>query len=94
MEKPKDAHWQATKRIFRYVKGTKRYGILYITSKNSELIGYTDSDWARSIDDQKSTSGYVFHMGSGAISWASKKQPIVALSTAEVEYVAATAVAC
>eukprot|EP00253_Pinus_taeda_P024150 PITA_24150 len=51
-------------------------------------------DWARSVDDRKSTSGYVFHMGSGAISWASKKQTIVALSTAEAEYVAATTVAC
>ena len=52
------------------------------------------SDWAGSVDDRKSTSGYVFHMGSGAISWASKKQPIVALSTAEAEYVAATAATC
>ena len=59
-----------------------------------ELFGYTDSDWAGSLDDRKSTSGYVFHMGSGAISWDSKKQPIVALSTAEVEYVAATAASC
>ena len=94
MEKPKDAHWQAAKRILRYVKGTKRYGILYTTSENSELIGYTDSDWAGSIDDRKSTSGYVFHMGSGATSRTSKKKPIVALSTPEAEYVAATAAAC
>ena len=63
------------------MKETKRFGILYTTLENSELIGYTDSDWARSIDDRKSTSGYVFHMGSGAISWASKKQPIVSLLT-------------
>ena len=94
MERPKEAHWQAAKRILRYVKGTKRYGILYTTSENSELIRYTDSDWAGSIDDRKSTSGYVFHMGSGAISWDSKKQPIVGLSTVEVEYVAATIVDC
>ena len=94
MEKPKDAHWQAAKRILRYVKGTKRFGIFYTTSENSELIGYTDSDWVGSIDDRKSTSSYVFHMGSGAISWSSKKQPIVALSTAKAEYVAATTVAC
>ena len=94
MERPKEAHWQAEKRILRYVKGTKRFGILYIFSENSDLVGYTDSDWAGSGDDRKSTSGYVFHMGSGAISWASKKQLIVALSTAEAEYVAATAAAC
>eukprot|EP00253_Pinus_taeda_P033607 PITA_33607 len=94
MERPKEAHWQAAKRILRYVKETKSFGILYNVSEHSDLVGYTDSDWAGSVDDRKSTSGYVFHMGSGAISWASKKQSIVALSTAEAEYVAATAAAC
>eukprot|EP00253_Pinus_taeda_P009493 PITA_09493 len=94
MERPKEAHWQATKRILSYVKGTKRFGILYTVSECSDLVGYTDSDWAGSVDDWKSTSGYVSHMSSGAISWASKKQPIVALSTAEAEYVVATAAAC
>eukprot|EP00253_Pinus_taeda_P036216 PITA_36216 len=94
VERPKEAHWQAAKRILRYVKGTKMLGILYTVSECSDLVGYTDSDWAGSIDDRKSTSGYVFHMGSGAISWASKKKSIVALSTAEAKYVAATAAAC
>jgi len=94
MERPKEAHWKAAKRILRYVKGTKRFGILYTFSESSDLVGYTDSDWDGSVDDQKSTSGYLFHMGSGAISWASKKQPIVAFSTAEAEYVVATAAAC
>ena len=73
MKRLKEADWQAAKRTLRYVKGTKRFGILYIVSKCSDLIGYTDSDWAGSVDDQKNTSDYVFHMGSGAISWASKK---------------------
>ena len=94
MDRPKEARWKAAKRILRYVKGAKRYGILYTISENYKLIGYTDSDWAGSVDDRKSTSGYVFHMGSEVISWNSKKQPIVALSTAEAEYVAATAAAC
>eukprot|EP00253_Pinus_taeda_P006096 PITA_06096 len=94
MERPKETYWQATKRILRYVKGTKMFGILYNVSKHSDLVGYTDSDWAGSVDDRKNTSGYVFHMGSGAISWASKKQSIAALSTTEAEYVAATATAC
>ena len=76
------------------MKETKRYGILYTTLENFELIGYTDSDWAESIDDRKITSGYVFHMGSGVILWASKKQPIVDLSTIEAKYVAATATTC
>ena len=77
METPKDSHWQAGKRILRYVKGTKGFGILYTTNNDFKLVGYTDSDWAGSLDDRKSTSRYMFHMGSGAISWASKKQPIV-----------------
>eukprot|EP00253_Pinus_taeda_P029123 PITA_29123 len=94
MERPKEAHWQVAKRIMRYVRGTKSFGILYNVSEYSDLVGYTDSDWVGSIDDRKSTSGYVFHMGSGAISWASKKQSIVALSIAEAEYVAATSAAC
>eukprot|EP00253_Pinus_taeda_P010100 PITA_10100 len=94
MERPKEAHWQAAKRILRYVKGTKKFGILYTISECSDLVGYTDSDWAGSVDDRKSTFGYVFHMSSGAISWASKKQPIVTLSIAEVEYVAATTTTC
>eukprot|EP00253_Pinus_taeda_P027748 PITA_27748 len=94
MERPKETHWQAAKRILRYVNGTKGFGILYSSSESFMLTGYTDSDWVGSVDDRKSTSGYVFHMGSGAISWASKKQPVVYLSTTEVEYVVAIAAAC
>ena len=56
---------------------------------NSRMIGYTDSDWARSIDDMKSTSGYAFSLGSRIFSWASKKQATVAQLTAKAKYVAA-----
>jgi len=70
------------------------FGILYAHLDHYKLIGYTDSDWAGSLDDKRSTLGHIFHLGSGAISWASKKKPIVTLSSAEVEYVAATSVAC
>ena len=99
MESPKDSHWQAGKRILRYVSGTKDLGIMYSTSENFKLIGYTDSDNGGSIDegsidDRKSTYGYTFHFGTGVVSWASKKQPIVTLSSAEAEYVAATSAAC
>eukprot|EP00253_Pinus_taeda_P012346 PITA_12346 len=87
IETSKETHWQATKRILRYVNGTKQYGVLYTTTSDFRLVGYTDSDWAESVNDRKSTLGYVFHFGSGAISWASKKQPIVSLSTIEGEYV-------
>eukprot|EP00253_Pinus_taeda_P003789 PITA_03789 len=68
--------------------------VVILISRFMERPKEAHCDWAGSVNDQKSTSGYVFHMGSGAISWASKKQPIVALFTAEAEYVAATAAAC
>lgn len=61
---------------------------------NFTLTGFTDSDWAGNIDDRKSTSGFLFNLGSGAISWSSKKQEVVALSTSEAEYIAATLAAC
>lgn len=64
MERPKEAHWHAAKRILRYVKGTKRFGILYTILECLDLTRYTHSDWPRSVDDRKSTFGYVFHMGS------------------------------
>ena len=67
-EAPKDSHWQAGKRILRYVKGTKGFEIVYTPNNDFKLVGYTNSDWAGSLDDRKSTSGYLFHMGLGAIS--------------------------
>ncbi|XP_058742222.1 secreted RxLR effector protein 161-like [Vicia villosa] len=94
MENPKESHLLAAKRILRYLRGTTNFGIVYKKGENADLIGYTDSDYAGDIDDRKSTSGYVFILGSGAISWSSKKQEIVTLSTTEAEYVAATTCAC
>uniref|UniRef100_A0A803N215 DUF4283 domain-containing protein n=1 Tax=Chenopodium quinoa TaxID=63459 RepID=A0A803N215_CHEQI len=74
MQKPSQIHTQAIKRVLRYLKGTSDYGIWYKPSKNSELIGYSHSDWAESIDDTKSTSGYVFSLRNGVFSWLSQKQ--------------------
>ncbi|WMV30664.1 hypothetical protein MTR67_024049 [Solanum verrucosum] len=65
------------------------YGIMYKFGGDLNLIGYSDSDWARSIDARKSTSGYAFLFGSSICSWLSKKQSVVAQSTAEAEYVSA-----
>lgn len=93
MESPRQSHWQAAKRILRYVKGTIDEGIFYSSSNELELIGYTDSDWASETETRKSTSGYAFHLGTGVFSWSSKKQQVVALSTAEAEYIAATSCA-
>ncbi|KAG6502423.1 hypothetical protein ZIOFF_042316 [Zingiber officinale] len=90
MESPKEIHLQAAKRIFRYLKGTIEYGLFYKKNEKSDLIGFTDSDYAGDLDDRKSTSGYIFMISSAAISWCSKKQPIVTLSTTEAEFVATT----
>lgn len=83
MEKPTELHLQEAKRALRYLRGTVNYGIFYKKGGNGEceLLGFTDSDYAGDMDDRKSTSGYVFLMSSGAVSWSSKKQPIVTLST-------------
>ena len=94
MESPKDSHWKTGKRIMRYVSGTKDLGIMYSTSKKFKIIGYIENDNGDNLDDRKRTYGYTFHFGIGVVSWDSKKQPIVTLSSAEAEYVAATSVAC
>ena len=84
---PTQLHWSAVKRILRYLKGTTHLGLMY-RPDNSTLVGYSDADWAGDTNDRKSTSGYVFMMSGSAISWRSKKQSSVALSTAEAEYIA------
>ncbi|KAG7534720.1 GAG-pre-integrase domain [Arabidopsis thaliana x Arabidopsis arenosa] len=95
MASPRVSHWLAAKRILRYLKGTTELGVFYKRGEsNMKLVGYTDSDYAGDLDDRKSTSGYVFMMASGAVSWASKKQSVVALSTTEAEYIAAAACVC
>ena len=80
-------HWQGVKRIFRYLKGTKAQCLRFQADKK-ELVGYCDADWGGDRDDRKSTGGYAFLLAGGAISWSSKKQPTVALSTTEAEYMA------
>jgi hypothetical protein len=84
------------KHILRYVAGTLDYGVLYRRGKKGDhqLIGYSDSDYAGDIDDRKSTSGMLFCLGSSPITWNSGKQKVVALSSCEAEYVAATYGAC
>jgi hypothetical protein len=90
MSKPNPEQWTAVKRIFRYLKGTESAAILYKWGVGGDLTlsGYSDSDWASDVADRKSTAGYVFLLSGGPISWCSKKQPTVALSTTEAEYMA------
>jgi len=94
MSKPTELHLQAAKRILRYLKGTTSYGIFYRKGGEKDLFCFTNSDYAGDEEDSKSTSGYVFLLSSGAVSWMSKKKPIVTLSTTEAEFVAAAASTC
>ena len=94
MNEPKSSHVAAAKRVLRYVKGTASLGLFYKRGAENNLKAYTDSDYAGDVEDRRSTSGYVFFIGDGAVAWSSKKQPIVTLSTTEAEYVAAAACAC
>ena len=85
---PTKSHWTAVKRILRYIKGTLDLGLLYSNGESVNLVGFSDADWAGDQNDRKSTSGYIFQLSNGAVSWRSKKQSCVALSTAEAEYMA------
>ncbi|KAG2759912.1 Retrovirus-related Pol polyprotein from transposon TNT 1-94 [Phytophthora cactorum] len=87
---PCPAHWQAHKRVFRYIKGTRTHGIEIQAASEDGLQGYSDADWAGDVETRRSTSGYAFMMNSGCISWRSKKQWTVALSSTEAEYMALT----
>eukprot|EP00253_Pinus_taeda_P014188 PITA_14188 len=86
---PKETYLQAVKRIFKYLQGTQNYVLWYPRDANLTLHAYTDVDWARRVDDRKSTSGGALFMGSRLVSWFIKKQSSIALSTAEAEYVVA-----
>ena len=76
------------KRIFQYLKLTAHFAIKYVNLTQPGLNAFYDADWAGNRDDRHSTSGNVFIFGGGAVSWLSKKQAVVALSTSEAEYVA------
>ncbi|KAK6125842.1 hypothetical protein DH2020_040410 [Rehmannia glutinosa] len=86
---PKESHMSAVKRIFRYLKGTIQYGLFYPKNEIFCLKGYSDSDYAGNIDDRKSTSGSCQFLGDCLVSWFSKKQNCVSLSTTEAEYISA-----
>lgn len=98
MGKPLLIHWHAGLRILRYLKTTPALGLFYEAdtkdSTSLSIYGWTDSDWAGDVDHRRSTTGYCFTLGSGAISWSSKKQPTVSLSSTEAEYRAACTSTC
>ena len=84
---PSTSHLTAVKRILRYLKGTAELALTFNSGNSSAPVGYADANWAGDLDDRHSTTGNVFLMAGGAISWLSKKQTSMALSTAEAEYI-------
>jgi len=87
-ENPTVSDWHKVIAILQYLKDTKNYKIKYDGTGN--IVGYTDSDFAGDVTDRKSTSGNIILMGNNPISWTSKKQSVVATSTAEAEYISAS----
>jgi len=94
MSKPGKEHWTLVNWVIRYLCGTSDYGLSYRgrsrLDKMLDIRGFTDADWAGDLDQRRSTSGYVFNLFGGAISWMRKKQSVVALSTTKAEYMAAS----
>ena len=79
LAKPCETHWKVAKQVLRYLKGTVNYGILCTDVSDVQSVGYCDSDWEGNPNDRKSTFGYAFNIGSGVITWSSKKKPTVSL---------------
>jgi len=86
---PREPHLTAVKRIFRYLKGTTNLGLLYKKTSDYKLVGFCDADYAGDRIERKSTSGNCQFLGDNLISWASKRQATIALSTVEAEYISA-----
>lgn len=87
MVDPRQVHLIVAKHVLRYLKGTIDYGLRYVADCEFRLVGYTDSNWAGSVTDRKSTSGCCFSLGSAVIAWRSRTQTSVVLSTTEVEHI-------
>jgi hypothetical protein len=86
MHNPSECHMDAVLRILRYLKSTPGKGLMFSKHNHLEVSGYTDADWAGCINDRKSTSGYFTFVGGNLVTWRSKKQKVVARSSAEAEY--------
>ncbi|RVX11703.1 Retrovirus-related Pol polyprotein from transposon TNT 1-94 [Vitis vinifera] len=87
LSNPGSQHWKAAKKVLRYLQGTKDLMLTYQRTSLLDVVGFCDADFAGCIDDKKSTTGYIFMMAGGAVSWKSVKQTLTASSTMEAEYV-------
>ncbi|XP_013594599.1 PREDICTED: uncharacterized mitochondrial protein AtMg00810-like [Brassica oleracea var. oleracea] len=85
MHAPRQSHYNALKRIIRYIQGTKSHGIHIYKSKKNSVTAYSDADWAGCPDTRRSTSGYCMYLSDNLISWSSKRQQTVPRSSAEAE---------
>jgi hypothetical protein len=94
MVESRQVHWVATKHVLRDLRGTVEYGLRYLGGDGVRLQGYTNSSWAGSATDRKSTSRCCLSLGSTVISWFNKKQTFVALNSAKVEYMATSMASC
>jgi hypothetical protein len=95
MEAPTSEHLAAVKHLLRYIAGTLNLGVTYQRGHGAlELLGYSDADLAGDINDRKSTTGMIFFLGQSPVSWQSHKQKVVAASSCESEYIAASTTAC
>ncbi|CAJ2646460.1 unnamed protein product [Trifolium pratense] len=97
MEDPRQSHMKAAVRILRYIAGTLDFGILFPKSAvnaKSKIICYSDADWCGDKVDRRSTTGYFFKYLNASVAWCSRKQPVVALSSCEAEYIAGSYAAC
>lgn len=86
MHEPQEDHMEAALRIVRYLKGTVGYGVLLRKMEDLEIEGYTDADWGSNPVDYRSTAGYFTFVGGNLVTWRSKKQKVVSLSSAEAEF--------
>ena len=95
MVNPTSNHWIAVKRVFRYLKGTIAFGLVYVKGvKNLNVIGYSDSNFAGDVEDRKSTSGQVLFLDGLPITWNNLKQKVVVLSSCEAKYIEITSIVC
>ena len=94
LQSPCDSHRDAIIRIFRYIKSTPDQGVLYENRGHTQVVGYTDVDWTGSPIDRRSISRYCVFIGWNLIYWKSKKQHVVARSSAEAEYRAMALATC
>nr|GEY12501.1 ribonuclease H-like domain, reverse transcriptase, RNA-dependent DNA polymerase [Tanacetum cinerariifolium] len=94
MQDPKDHHLKAIKQVIRYIKGIKEHGIIYKKEGGCKITGYNDSSYGINTDQGKGTTRIVFYFGESPITWCTQKQPMVALSSCESKFMAATGAAC